>query len=279
MAAINTWIDTSNPPANHVNNPSWNNVISFLCLNPAAVFDELKSATRSVILTSGTLSPMQSFQSELGTQFPIALEANHVIERDQCWVTTLCSGPTRVDLNGQYTNANTYDYQDEMGRVLMAVCRTVPYGVLCFVPSYVLMEKLLARWRLTGLLDELAKIKVVVSEPRRGDQLEKLMAKFYGAIRNAAAAATGGGRDDPTALTTGALFLAVYRGKISEGLDFSDNNARAVVAVSIIIPFGCDSAYIIFYIVRFTDISFPIRHSGCLQKSLVSPCHVQLRIT
>ena len=31
---------------------------------------------------------------------------------------------------------------------------------------------------------------------------------------------------------TGALFLAVCRGKVSEGLDFADNNARAVVTVS-----------------------------------------------
>lgn len=32
---------------------------------------------------------------------------------------------------------------------------------------------------------------------------------------------------------TGALFLAVCRGKVSEGLDFADNNARAVICVSV----------------------------------------------
>lgn len=31
---------------------------------------------------------------------------------------------------------------------------------------------------------------------------------------------------------TGALFLAVCRGKVSEGMDFADNNARAVITVS-----------------------------------------------
>ena len=31
----------------------------------------------------------------------------------------------------------------------------------------------------------------------------------------------------------GALFLAVCRGKVSEGLDFIDNNARAVITVSL----------------------------------------------
>ena len=34
---------------------------------------------------------------------------------------------------------------------------------------------------------------------------------------------------------TGALFLAVCRGKVSEGLDFTDDNARAVITVGSIL--------------------------------------------
>lgn len=200
--------------------------MSFLCLNPSAVFQELKATARSIILTSGTLSPMQSFQSELGTSFPITLEANHVIKQNQCWVTSVSYGPTQIDLNSQYQNTNTYGYQDEMGRVLKDICENVPYGVLCFVPSYLLMEKLYNRWQITGLLKELNRIKVVLCEPRKGNELEKLMGTYYKAIKKAS------NRGKNTSQLSGALFLAVYRGKISEGLDFSDNNARAVVAVS-----------------------------------------------
>ena len=41
-------------------------------------------------------------------------------------------------------------------------------------------------------------------------------------------------KDNPGAIygVDGALFLAVCRGKVSEGLDFVDNNARAVITVS-----------------------------------------------
>ena len=35
---------------------------------------------------------------------------------------------------------------------------------------------------------------------------------------------------------SGALMLAVCRGKVSEGLDFTDNNARAVICVGIPFP-------------------------------------------
>ena len=34
----------------------------------------------------------------------------------------------------------------------------------------------------------------------------------------------------------GALFMAVCRGKVSEGLDFADNNARAVICIGIPFP-------------------------------------------
>ena len=37
---------------------------------------------------------------------------------------------------------------------------------------------------------------------------------------------------DREVTVTGALFLAVCRGKVSEGLDFSDDNARAVITVT-----------------------------------------------
>ena len=37
---------------------------------------------------------------------------------------------------------------------------------------------------------------------------------------------------DDESCVDGGLFLAVCRGKVSEGLDFADNNARAVITVS-----------------------------------------------
>ena len=47
------------------------------------VFSEIGSQARCIVLTSGTLSPMASFSSELGIKFPIQLEANHVIANSQ----------------------------------------------------------------------------------------------------------------------------------------------------------------------------------------------------
>ena len=73
------------------------------CLNPAVCFDELKQLCRSIVLTSGTLSPLATFASELGVEFPVRLEASHVIDASQVWVGTLSQGPT-----GQYPVPTTF---------------------------------------------------------------------------------------------------------------------------------------------------------------------------
>jgi hypothetical protein len=56
------------------------------CFNPALVFKPLANKARCVVVTSGTLSPMQAFQGELGVPFPIKLEAPHIIPARQLFV-------------------------------------------------------------------------------------------------------------------------------------------------------------------------------------------------
>ncbi|CAG12459.1 unnamed protein product, partial [Tetraodon nigroviridis] len=110
--------------------------VSFWCLNPAVAFSDLGDAVRSIVLTSGTLSPMASFSSELGVKFSIQLEANHVINKSQVWVGTVGAGPHGKKLCATFQQAETYTFQDEVGALLLHVCQVMTKGVLCFLPSY-----------------------------------------------------------------------------------------------------------------------------------------------
>ncbi|XP_073429308.1 Fanconi anemia group J protein isoform X2 [Dendrobates tinctorius] len=199
--------------------------LNFWCLNPAVAFSELSGNARSIVLTSGTLSPMGSFSSELGVKFSIQLEASHVIQKSQVWVGTVGVGPKGRKLCATFQHAETFEFQDEIGALLLSVCQTVSHGVLCFLPSYKMLEKLKDRWMHTGLWESLEQIKTVIKEPQGGDKMDfdKLLQTYYDAIR------FKGVKD-------GALLIAVCRGKVSEGLDFSDDNARAVVTVGIPFP-------------------------------------------
>lgn len=54
-----------------------------VCICISKAFSDLSDSVQSIVLTSGTLSPMGSFSSELGVKFSIQLEANHVINKSQ----------------------------------------------------------------------------------------------------------------------------------------------------------------------------------------------------
>lgn len=195
--------------------------MGFWCLNPEVIFEQLTDQVNSVILASGTLSPMGTFSSELGTSFR-QLEAQHVIDKSQTWIGCLPKGPSGIDLLGNYSNMDTFAYQDDICEAIDAICRTIPAGVLCFVPSYAFMEKLQRRLKASGVGDSLNKIKEIMWEPRSGspEDFDTLMSEYYEKIKT--------GR--------GVLLFAVYRGKISEGIDLKDDNCRAVIPIGIPYP-------------------------------------------
>nr|XP_045231051.1 Fanconi anemia group J protein isoform X2 [Macaca fascicularis] len=200
-------------------------VLNFWCLNPAVAFSDINGKVQTIVLTSGTLSPMKSFSSELGVTFTVQLEANHVIKNSQVWVGTIGSGPKGRNLCATFQNTETFEFQDEVGALLLSVCQTVSQGILCFLPSYKLLEKLKERWLSTGLWHNLELVKTVIVEPQGGEKtnFDELLQVYYDAIKYK-------GEKD------GALLVAVCRGKVSEGLDFSDDNARAVITIGIPFP-------------------------------------------
>ncbi|XP_035985322.1 Fanconi anemia group J protein homolog isoform X1 [Fundulus heteroclitus] len=199
--------------------------LSFWCLNPAVAFSDLSGLVHSIVLTSGTLSPMGSFSSELGVKFTIQLEANHVINKSQVWVGTVGAGPQGQKLCATFQNTETYAFQDEVGALLLHVCQAIAKGVLCFLPSYKMLDKLRDRWVKTGLWTKLEQQKTVITEPRGGGKgdFDELLQTYYDAIKYCDG-------------TDGALLIAVCRGKVSEGLDFTDDNARAVITIGIPFP-------------------------------------------
>ncbi|GMF39530.1 unnamed protein product [Phytophthora fragariaefolia] len=211
------------------------------CLSAAVVFGEVARNAHSVILASGTLSPMDSFAGELGVDFPIRLEANHVVNmHKQVFIGALMNGPGGVDLLSTYKHQQYFQYQDSMGFLLLQYAQVIPGGILMFFPSYALMGILEARWKRTSLWTQLEKHKKMFSEPRQGGKdFDALLDNYKNVIARHAAGhdiPSGWSAEEGEPRRTGAIFLAVYRGKVSEGIDFSDDNARAVLAVGIPFP-------------------------------------------
>ncbi|CAM9453258.1 unnamed protein product [Scytosiphon promiscuus] len=210
--------------------------LCFWCQSASTCFSEIDKQVHSVVLTSGTLSPLDSFAGELGIEFPHRLEANHVINvKKQCLVTSVgfCGG---VSLDARYSNQHDLKYQDALGSALVQHARVVPGGILVFFPSYGLMDKMHDRWKVTGLLQALEGIKGVHLEPRGQGKIDGVLAEYYGDITEARESK----ENTPPGSRTGAVMLAVARGKVSEGIDFSDDAARMCMIIGIPYPSSKD---------------------------------------
>ena len=136
----------------------WERTINFCCLNPAVAFETLTNTANSIILTSGTLTPMTSFVSELACEFKYQATANHVIKSEQVWIGLVGTGPSGQRIEASYRGMEKLSVQDEIGRVLVSVCESVPDGVLCFLPSYSVMDKLKDRWESVGITSKLCEV-------------------------------------------------------------------------------------------------------------------------
>ncbi|BDA40755.1 Regulator of telomere elongation helicase 1 [Coccomyxa sp. Obi] len=212
--------------------------LSYWCFEPGVAMAQLCAlGVRCILLTSGTLAPLDSFAQELTLDFPVTLENPHVIPNSQVWVGVVPVGPKGVTLNSSYATRTSPAYMDDLGLALANWARIVPDGLLVFFASYTVLEACLHHWKSSAgasaqrggvlafqgtLWDRIVKDKQAVIEPRRSDEFQAAAEDYKAKLK------------DPS--SRGAIFFAVCRGKVSEGLDFSDRAGRAVVITGL--PFA-----------------------------------------
>ncbi|OQR72821.1 Fanconi anemia group J protein-like [Tropilaelaps mercedesae] len=193
-------------------------LLSIYCLNPAVGFVDIKDKLHSLVVASGTLSPMKSFKCELDMPFPISVSLNHVIAPSQMFARIATRGPNKRELKCDYTNNSLFTLQDDIGQALVRICSKIPNGVLCFFSSYSAMKTMCGRWESTGIWSELEQLKHVFIEGQ--SSFPEMMQEYF----------------EKSLSSRGALLMAVCRGKVSEGEDFPDNFARAVVVIGLPFP-------------------------------------------
>ncbi|KII74293.1 Fanconi anemia group J protein [Thelohanellus kitauei] len=198
---------------------------NFICLSPSLAFSHVSRHCRCVVLASGTLSPMNSFAPELGSPFDVAFQTSNYLLPGQAVVYTLGVDTANHPLRLTFNHVNNLKHQDEVGAIVLSICEIVMGGVLCFFPSYSVMEKFYRRWEMTDVINSISKIKVVFCEQRgmKTSDVDEMIDSYFSFCKI-------------TRRTTGAVLFAVCRGRISEGIDFRDNRARAVITLGIPYP-------------------------------------------
>lgn len=196
-------------------------ILQYLLLDPSTVFKSIVEDARSVILAGGTMEPMSDYLNYL---FPYVsrekvkmFSCGHIIPKENLTVATIKSGHGE---NFLFTFATRNDSRllIALGKTILDLIKAIPEGVVVFFPSYAHLSAL-SLWEKSGLLGEMKTVKPVFLE-QKDCVVDATLEKYDRAIQK----------------TGGALLFAVVGGKMSEGINFSDDRARAVIMVGMPFP-------------------------------------------
>ncbi|CAD8071079.1 unnamed protein product [Paramecium primaurelia] len=188
--------------------------INMWCLEPSLAFSRLFNKNiYSIMLTSGTLSPMPSWVSELRLPFDVQLSNEHIIDLNK----NLRVFQHKI-FDFQYNQRNNEEQICRFGVTLLSLCQIIPNGILVIFSSYSLMNKFRSKWTYNKLIPRLSEIKACLWEPQQSSEMQNVFDTYKLKAKK------------------GAIMFAVHRGKVAEGIDFSDELCRAIFLVGVPYP-------------------------------------------
>ena len=203
--------------------------ISLWCFHAAPYMRMLEDRKPTAFMfASGTLTPFNFYEFELGLRCDYKLNNAHVIDsKKQIYSAVINKTAQGTDLKFTYENRKDEKTLLELGDSIVNFVQVIPNGVVVFFASYDLLYQCKRLWsienttpRKTSIFTRISQKKKIYFEPKSTTQMNKLMEEF---------------KEDANS-EKGAILFAVFRGKASEGMNFSDNMARSVMIVGIPYP-------------------------------------------
>lgn len=125
---------------------------------------------------------------------------------------------TRQEMRFDFSNRENPVLLSDLVNKLGILCRIVPRGLVVFFPSFAMLQSILRFLHSTQKYSFLNELKPIFSEERAKDVFTQYSSYL---------------KDHPS---KGALLFAVIGGKLSEGINFSDDLGRCVAIVGMPYP-------------------------------------------
>ncbi|CAK1366707.1 DNA repair helicase rad15 [Cercospora beticola] len=231
-----------------------NPVLHFTCLDAAIAIKPVFERFSSVIITSGTISPLEMYPKMLGftavvqESYPMTLARRSFLPM----IVTRGSDQNQISSGFQTRSdpANIRNY----GNLLIEFSKLTPDGLVVFFPSYLYMENVISAWQTMGILDQVWKSKLILVETPDSQETSLALETYRTACSN--------GR--------GAVLLCVARGKVSEGIDFDHHYGRTVLCIGV--PFQYTESRILKARLEFLRETYRIRENDFLSFDAMRHC-------
>ncbi|KAF1983518.1 putative TFIIH complex helicase Rad3 [Aulographum hederae CBS 113979] len=223
-----------------------NPILHFTCLDAAIAIKPVFDRFSSVIITSGTISPLEMYPKMLGFSTIVQESYTMTLARKSFLPMIVTRGSDQGAISSGFQIRNDPSVVRNYGNLLTEFCKLSPDGVVVFFPSYLYMESIISMWQGMGILDTVWKYKLILVETPDSQETSLALETFRTACNN--------GR--------GAVLLCVARGKVSEGIDFDHHYGRTVINIGV--PFQYTESRILKARLEFLRETYRIRENDFL---------------
>nr|VDD08616.1 unnamed protein product [Brassica rapa] len=221
-------------------------ILQLSCHDASLAIKPVFDRFQSVVITSGTLSPIDLYPRLLSFNPVVSRSFKMSMTRDCICPMVLTRGSDQLPVSTKFDMRSDPGVVRNYGKLLVEMVSVVPDGVVCFFVSYSYMDGIIATWNETGILKEITQQKLVFFETQ--DVVETTLA-----LDNYRRACDCG---------RGAVFFSVARGKVAEGIDFDRHYGRLVVMFGV--PFQYTLSKILLARLEYLRDTFQIKEGDFL---------------
>lgn len=223
-----------------------NPILHFSCLDSSIAIKPVFDRFQTVVITSGTLSPLDMYPKILDFH-PVIMSSFTMTLARPCLLPMIVSkGNDQVAISSRFETREDVSVVRNYGQLLVEISSVVPDGVVCFFTSYLYLESVVASWYDQGVIDSLQRRKLLFIETQDSAETSLALLNYIKACES--------GR--------GAVLLSVARGKVSEGVDFDHHLGRAVLMLGI--PYVYTQSRILRARLEYLRDQFQIRENDFL---------------
>ncbi|CAN7983690.1 unnamed protein product, partial [Ixodes hexagonus] len=223
-----------------------NPVLNLSCMDASIAIKPVFNRFQSVIITSGTLSPVDMYPKILDFRPVISASFTITLARPSICPMIVSKGNDQVAMTSKFETRDDIAVVRNYGTLLVEIASSVPDGVVCFFTSYMYLEGVVASWYEQGVIDQIQRRKLLFIETQDAAETSLALMNYIKACEN--------GR--------GAVLLSVARGKVSEGVDFDHHLGRAVLMFGI--PFVYTQSRILRARLEYLRDQYQIRENDFL---------------
>ncbi|KAF7128702.1 hypothetical protein CNMCM5793_003553 [Aspergillus hiratsukae] len=223
-----------------------NPILHFTCLDAAIAIKPVFDRFSSVIITSGTLSPLEMYPKMLGFTTVLQESYSMTLARRSFLPMIVTRGSDQAQISSSFQIRNDPGVVRNYGNIVLEFSRITPDGIVVFFPSYLYMESIISMWQGMGILDSIWNYKLILVETPDSQESSLALETYRTACCN--------GR--------GAILFCVARGKVSEGIDFDHHYGRAVICIGV--PFQYTESRILKARLEFLRENYRIRENDFL---------------